>query len=127
LKRIICIGNRFAYPDDFGMVIYDNLKKMDLDGFEVVEGGVGGMSLLPYFEDDTKVLIVDFGHKSLPKILTQKEIQKLDIDEYNHANSFLYMLKMLDKEYKIYLCQEEYDKKNIQKYINEILHVVKEI
>ena len=125
--RIICVGNRFAYPDDFGMVIYDKLSKLNLKGIEVVEGGVGGMSLLPYFMDDKKILIVDFGSKELKKILTQEDIKKLDIEHYSHSNSFLYMLKMINKEYKIFLCRENYQKEYIENYIEEILSLTKDL
>ena len=46
MTRIICIGNRFAYPDNFGILVYEELKKLDLSDLEIVEGGVGGISLI---------------------------------------------------------------------------------
>lgn len=128
MTRIICIGNPFAYPDDFGMAVYEELKKVDLDSsIEVVEGGVGGLSLFPYFEDDAKILIVDYGSKEIGKILTRKDVDKIEIDGYDHANAFLYLLKSVDKEYKIYLCSEEYDRSNLSKYVKEILDIAKRL
>ena len=100
--RIICIGNRFAYPDNFGILIYEKLKKLKLNNIEVVEGGVGGLNLMPYFEDDAKILIVDWGEGK--KIQTNEDIKKLNINEFNHSNAFLYLLKSIDKEYSIYVC-----------------------
>ena len=125
MVRIICIGNRFAYPDNFGMLVYDELKKLDLVDIEVVEGGVGGMSLLPYFEDDKKILIVDYGFSDTKELLSNEDIDRLEIDEYNHSNSFLYLLKMVTKEYKIYLHSGEFNQHLIYKYANNILKIAK--
>jgi len=119
--RIICIGNRFAYPDNFGILIYEKLKKLKLNNIEVVEGGVGGLNLMPYFEDDAKILIVDWGEGK--KIQTNEDIKKLNINEFNHSNAFLYLLKSIDKEYTIYVCNERFD--NVDKYIDEILTIAK--
>jgi Ni,Fe-hydrogenase maturation factor len=119
--RIICIGNRFAYPDNFGILIYEKLKKLKLNNIEVVEGGVGGLNLMPYFEDDAKILIVDWGEGK--KIQTNEDIKKLNINEFNHSNAFLYLLKSIDKEYTIYVCSERFD--DVDKYIDEILTIAK--
>jgi len=124
MVRILCIGNRFAYPDNFGMLIFDELIKLNLEDVEVVEGGVGGMSLMPYFEDDAKLLIVDYG-VGLPNILTNKDIEKLDIKSYEHATSFLYLLKSVEKDYTIYLATDEFDTKELKKYVDDILKLVK--
>ena len=127
MVRVLCIGNRFAYPDDFGIVIYEELLKLSLEGVEIVEGGVGGMSLAPYFEDDAKILIIDYGSKTMPKIINHKDIATLDIDEYNHATSFLYLLKTLKKKYTIYLCTTEYKQEELQDYVEEIVALIKEL
>jgi Ni,Fe-hydrogenase maturation factor len=127
LIRIICIGNRFAYPDSFGMLVYDELKKLELKDIEVVEGGVGGSSLISYFEDDKKILIVDYGSKDMKKILTDTDIQNLNIDEYNHANSFLYLLKTVKKEYTIYICNRDFTNSEIPAYTEEILKTAMEL
>ena len=124
MVRIICIGNRFYYPDDFGIKVYEKLKNSDLKDIEVVEGGIGGMNLALYFEDDAKILIVDYGISD-KKFLTKSDIDKIELFEYNHSNSLLYLLKTIDKEYKIYICNEKYDKNNLQRYIDEILTIAK--
>ena len=127
MTRIICIGNRFAYPDNFGMLIYEELKKLDLDGIEVIEGGVGGDSLALYFEDDVKILIVDYASNEMPKIMTNKDIKDLDISEYNHANAFLYFLTTIEKEYKLYLCSDDFDEKDLKLYIKDILTIARDL
>jgi len=124
LIRVICVGNRFYYPDNFAILIYEELKKLNLKNVEVIEGGVGGVSLIGYFDDDADILIIDYG-KSDKKILTDTDIKKLEVDEYNHSNSFLYLLKMIDKKYKIYLCNEDFDTDNLEKYLLEILDLIK--
>ena len=123
--RILCIGNRFAYPDNFGMLIYDKLKKIN-PPYEIIEGGVGGMSLAPYFDDYKKILIIDYAISN-KKILTNNDIQNLQIKEYNHSNAFLYLLKTIKKRYVIYTCNTDFNPENLDKYIEEILNLAKEM
>ncbi len=125
MTRIICVGNRFAYPDNFGIVVYEALKNRELENIEVVEGGVGGDSLALYFEDDAKILIVDYATNELPKVITQDDIAQLNIDEYNHANALLYFLTSTQKKYTLYLCSDMFDANNIESYIEEILALAK--
>ena len=124
MKRVICIGNRFYYPDNFGILIYEKLKSMDLD-FEVVEGGVGGLNLMPYFEDDAKILIVDFAKDFEKNILTKKDIDEIEIKEYNHATAFLYLLKSIDKDFTIFVENKAF--KNIDEYIPKILELMEKL
>lgn len=124
MVRVICVGNRFYYPDDFGMRIYEELLKRDLDDIELVEGGVGGMSLSPYFDDDVDILIVDFGnHKK--KILNKKDIDEIDIKEFDHATALIYLLKTIDRDFTIYLHNGEYDIDKIVNYTDEVLEVAR--
>lgn len=123
-KRVICIGNRFYYPDNFGILIYEKLKSMNLD-FEVVEGGVGGLNLMPYFEDDAKILIVDFAKDFEKNILTKKDIEKIELKEYNHATAFLYLLKSLNKNFTIFVENRPFS--DIDDYIPKILKIVEKL
>jgi Ni,Fe-hydrogenase maturation factor len=127
MVRVIFIGNRFAYPDNFAILVYEALQTYTLDGVELVEGGVGGMSLLPYFEDDAKILIVDYATQQMPKIMTQDDIASLQIDQFDHANAFLYLLKSLDRDYTIYLCREEFQETNLESYIEEIVQLIEDL
>ena len=125
MKRILCIGNRFIYPDNFGMLVYDTLKNRHLQDIEVVEGGLGGLNLSPYFEDDSKLLIVDFAQGFDKKILTQDDIKNIKLNEYNHDSAFLYLLKSVDKDYKIYIQNKEFDEVELEKSVNEIMEIIK--
>jgi len=124
--RIICIGNRFSYPDNFGILIYEELKKLNLE-YEIIEGGIGGMNLLPYFEDDKKILIIDYAQNFDKNILTKKDIDKIELNEYNHSTAFLYLLKSINKEYTIFIENKPFDEKNIKKYIPKILKIVSKL
>jgi len=125
LTKIICIGNRFAYPDNFGILVYEELKKQNITDLEIIEGGVGGLSLMTYFDDEEKILIVDFAIGYEKKILTSKDIAKINIDEFNHSTAFLYLLKSIKKEYTIYVCTEKFDESKIYKYTNDILSIAR--
>ena len=124
MKRVICIGNRFYYPDNFGILIYEKLKKMDLD-FEVVEGGVGGLNLMPYFEDNAKILIVDYAKDFEKNILTREDIEKIELNEFNHSTAFLYLLKSIEKDFTIFVENRPF--KNIDTYIPKILELVEKL
>ena len=124
MKRVICIGNRFFYPDNFGILIYEKLKSMNLD-FEVVEGGVGGLNLMPYFEDDAKILIVDYAKDFRKNVLTKKDIDEIELKEYNHSTAFLYLLKSIDKDFTVFVGNKPF--KSIDKYIHKILKLVEEL
>ena len=124
--RIICIGNRFSYPDNFGILIYEELKKLNLP-YEIVEGGIGGLNLLPYFEDDKKILIIDYAQNFDKNILTKEDIDKIELNEYNHATAFLYLLKSIEKDYTIFIENKPFDEKNINLYIPKILELVSQL
>ena len=122
--RVICIGNRFYYPDNFGILVYEKLKEMNVD-FEVVEGGVGGLSLMPYFEDDAKILIIDYAKGFDKNILTKKDIDKIPLDEYNHSTALLYLLKSIEKDFTIFAINEPFE--DVDKYIPKILELVEKL
>ena len=124
MKRVICIGNRFLYPDNFGMLIYEKLRTKNLKDVEVVEGGIGGLNLSSYFEDDAKILIVDFAKGYEKKLLTPKDIEKIELKEYNHDSAFLYLLKSIDKDYKIYVRSEDFNEDDVEKSVDEIMEIV---
>jgi len=124
LVKVICVGNRFAYPDNFGILIYEKLKNLKINNAQIIEGGVGGMSLMPYFEGNDKILIIDYGLTD-KKILTQKEIKNFHLTEYNHATALLYLLKSIEKEFTVYVCNEKFDPDNLEIYISEIIKLIK--
>jgi len=106
------------------MLVYDELKKLNLD-CEIVEGGVGGLSLMPYFEDDAKILIIDYLKGFDKNILTNKDIEKITIKEFNHSTAFLYLLKSINKPYTIFGETKEF--KDVKKYIPKILEILERL
>ena len=125
--KIICIGNRFSYPDNFGILIYEKLIKIDLD-YEIIEGGIGGMNLLPHFETNDKILIIiDYAQNFDKNILTKKDIEQIELTEYNHSTAFLYLLKSIENDYTIFVENSKFDEKKIDKYIPQILKLASEL
>lgn len=58
--RIVCIGNRFFAPDSAGPQVYMLLSDQILPaGVELVDGGLGGLHLLPCLENTDLVIFVD--------------------------------------------------------------------
>jgi len=127
MVKIICVGNRFAYPDNFGILIYEYLKDFINDKqIKVIEGGVGGLNLATHFEDDCKYLIVDYGEFD-KNILTKDDIKNINIDEYNHSNALIYLLKTIDKDFKVFICNKDFNEFDIKIYSQKILKVAKEL
>lgn len=98
MKKIICLGNRFISPDNFGMRIYEELKNKNIDDIEVIEGGIGGLNLALHFECEDSILLVDYGIGYDKNLLSMKEVCDQEIDGYSHDSALLYLLKSLDKE-----------------------------
>jgi len=102
MKKIICIGNRFAYPDSFGMEIYERYKEYLSPNIELIEGGIGGLNLALHFESNEPILIVDHGSGFEKKLLHIEELSLEFVKEYNHDTAFYYLLKSL-KQNNIWL------------------------
>ena len=119
--RLLCVGNRFRYPDDFGIAVYERLRHTAPPWLEVVEGGVGGMSLSPYFEEGVPLVIADYGDPAMPKVATPEDIRDLTLDGYDHAGAFLYLLKTVQIPYRLYLCRTPYDDATLERAVDEIV------
>lgn len=104
MKKIICLGNRFAYPDSYGIEIYNQLLKDKPKDIELIEGGIGGLNLSLHFECDDDILLIDHGEGYDKKFFDLNEIDLSFVNEYNHDTAFLYLLKSIDKKnIKLYL------------------------
>lgn len=127
MKKIVCVGNAFAYPDSFGMEIYNQLQTQEIEDLEIVEGGVGGLNLAPHFDTPEPVLIVDHGVGFNKKILSTEDIKKIKIDSYNHSNAFIYLLKSIEKDnILIYISNSEnWKKEEISLCCQEILKIAR--
>ena len=123
MKKIICVGNRFAYPDSFGMEIYDRLIIDPPSGVEVVEGGVGGLSLALHFETDDPVLIVDHGTGFSKRLFSLQELSLDRVRSYDHASAFYYLLKTLKRSnIWLYLSNDaHWSKEHLAKHCDEII------
>lgn len=101
--RIICIGNRFIAGDSVGPRIYECLQEMNVPaGVEVIEGGLAGLSLLPFLEQGGRVVFVDavagFALPGTVVVLDQQDvIASLDDGRYSHAAGLPYLLSVLPR------------------------------
>jgi len=130
LKKIICIGNQFVYPDNFGIEIYNLLKKQNLKDIEVIEGGLGGLNLALHFETDEPILIIDQGSGFDKNILTLKEIQKSkNITRYDHDTALYYLINTLEnKNILFYISNEEnWQKSSLNFHIKNILALMEKL
>lgn len=58
--RIICIGNLLHGNDGVGHAVFSRLQSLELPpNIELLEGGIGGMTLLPFFRGCRRVLLID--------------------------------------------------------------------
>jgi hydrogenase maturation protease len=63
MNRIICIGNRFVAADAAGPAVFDRLAARDLPAdVELIDGGLGGLSLMRWFDGAEKIVFVDSVH-----------------------------------------------------------------
>lgn len=104
MKKIICLGNRFIYPDNFGIVIYEELINRKLNDIEIIEGGIAGLGLSLYFDEPDAIMLVDYGIGYDKNILSIDEICAVDVNRYDHDTALLYLLKSINK-------------KNVQMYV----------
>lgn len=134
--RIICIGNRFISTDAAGPRVYDLLSQMELPpGVMAIDGGVGGLNLLPFFDAADKVILVDqvAGPDDAPGIILVKP-DDVRLDEtagYDHASGLGYLLAVLPEvcengvpEIEIVGVAGEADDKTIEKAADLVLQLV---
>ncbi len=98
MQKIICVGNRFLDPDGAALWIYDQVQKKKEEHLEWIEGGIGGMNLLPHFETKKEILVLDYFSQTPNATLFSLEevLAKVDIKEYSHPNAFYYLLNSLE-------------------------------
>jgi Ni,Fe-hydrogenase maturation factor len=119
MVRVLCVGNRFHYPDNFGIAVYERLEALHHPLLEVVEGGVGGLNLLPWFEDDTPMIVVDHGTLG-EGVVPREAVDALPLAGYSHADALLYLLKSVDRPYTLYL-RSDYDDHVLETSVREIV------
>lgn len=58
--RIICVGNSLVAADASGIQVFNELcSRSSRNHVEIINGGLGGMDLLPYFYDCDMIVLVD--------------------------------------------------------------------
>ena len=100
MRRIICIGNRYAAEDAAGPAVYDYLRRLELPAsLELIDGGLAGLDLLRHLEGAEQVVFVDsvsgFGDLSRVLILAEEEVAALASSRYDHSAGLAYLLRIL--------------------------------
>ncbi len=93
---VLCVGNRLVVPDDAACRLYDAAQAHHWpDKVRWVDGGLGGMNLLPWFEDSQAVLVVDYMPDQPHGRLIADLSPYLDVTHYDHDSALRYLLKQL--------------------------------
>ncbi|MDF1874792.1 hypothetical protein JHD48_03460 [Sulfurimonas sp. SAG-AH-194-I05] len=99
MKKIICIGNRFVYPDGAALWVYDAVKKETSRKSDMwIEGGLGGLNLITHFEDTSDILLLDYikEEKNASFFSLQTVLENTNSKEYTHDSAFYYLLHSLE-------------------------------
>lgn len=105
MRRIICLGNRWAAEDAAGPLVYDRLAGRVLPaGVEVVDGGLAGLDLLRFIEGAQRIVLVDavrgWSEPGQLVVLDVDEVAALASQGFDHAAGLPYLLRALP-----YVCQ----------------------
>ena len=93
---VLCVGNRLVAPDDAACRLYDAAQACPWpEKVRWVDGGLGGMNLLPWFEDSRAVLVVDYVANQPHGRLIADLSPYLDIAYYDHDSALRYLLRQL--------------------------------
>ena len=66
--RVICIGNLLHGNDGLGQAVLSRLYNMHFPAqVELMDGGIGGLTLLPHFKHASRLLIIDMMKSELPE------------------------------------------------------------
>ncbi len=103
MRRIICIGNRYAAEDAAGPAVYDHLRRLELPaGLELIDGGLAGLDLLRYLEGAEQVVFVDSVSgaqrgdlNNTVIVLAGEEVAALASSRYDHSAGLAYLLRIL--------------------------------
>ncbi len=108
MNRIICIGNRYIDEDSAGPRVYDILnggKNRPFD-VEIIDGGLGGINLIPFFESCKRVILVDQlkndGQPDEIVVMDASDVAATADRHFGHAAGAGYLLRMLPQA-----CEED--------------------
>lgn len=95
--RIICIGNSLFAPDAAGPMVHGLLANRTLPAsVELIDGGLGGLNLLPFLENCDLALFVDAvaGFRATPGIVILNPLALPNAStSYGHDAGLGYLLK----------------------------------
>ncbi len=94
------MGNSLVADDAVGILVFHELQSRQCgDQVEIIEGGLDGLNLLPWFEDCGKIVLVDrvigFGEPGAVLRLDLETICDGWQAAYSHSAGLLYLLKSL--------------------------------
>lgn len=100
MKRIICVGNRYAPEDRAGPEAYDRLSKRVLPPeVEIIDGGLAGLDLLRFLEGAERVIFVDsvsgFALPNQTVILAPEDVAPSASERHDHSSGLAYLLRIL--------------------------------
>jgi hydrogenase maturation protease len=128
MTKILCIGNRYVYPDGAALWIYEKVIQNKLQTLEWIEGGLGGLNLITHFEGCSKVLLLDYvqGVKNAQLFSFKEILEHINVQSYSHESAFYYLLNSLDDYFdgeapKIELISCNPEDEN---YMDEVLELV---
>jgi len=128
LKKIICLGNRFVYPDSFGIEIYNLLTQQDINDVEIIEGGLGGLNLALHFDTNDAVIVVDQGFGFDKNILNIDDVKNSkNIKRYDHDTALYYLINTLNDKSNImfYISNDEkWEQFSLKSHYEKILNMV---
>jgi len=100
MRRIICVGNRYVLEDSAGPAVHERLARDGVPaGVELVDGGLGGLSLLRHVEGTERVVFVDrtsgLGAEGAVVVLTAEEVAGTASGAYGHDAGLAYLLRAI--------------------------------
>ena len=99
-RRIICVGNSLVPADAAGIQVFDELcSRSCCHQVEIINGGLGGMDLLPFFYDCDTIVLVDqmvgFAEPGTVALLNWEEVCADLQGACIPSGELLYLLKSL--------------------------------
>lgn len=100
MRRVVCIGNSLVEEDSAGPQMYSVLRDRNLPvDVELVDGGVRGLDLLPFFDGSSQVVLIDqvFGFEADSDVLLLEGEALLRATErrFDHQAGIGYLLRLL--------------------------------
>ena len=101
MRRIVCVGSRLVEEDAAGPAVYDLLSSRPLpDGVEVIDGGLGGLSLLRMADGAEGLVFVDavsgFGAPGEVLLLPAQDVAA-EATPDGHAGGLPFLLALLPR------------------------------